>query len=88
MRTPIPDNSDIIEKRAADYIRRSSGFITNKKFNMSNINWKVVRVMFYFAVVFIVGGLQAIKGSIPGDITSVMAILGIVEHLLEPVSTV
>lgn len=45
MRTPIPDNSDIIEEWVIDQISRASDFITskNKKMNtLSNVSLSVL----------------------------------------------
>lgn len=43
-------------------------------------NWKTILL---WTTIFILGGLQAIKGNTTADFTVIISILGMVEHLLE-----
>lgn len=51
------------------------------------LNWHHIKVMIMWFVVFCIGGLQALKGSVPGDVTSLIGLLGFVEHILSGNST-
>ena len=49
---------------------------------MSNINWHNVRMYALIVITFVVAGLSAIKGSVPGDLTTLLSVLVFVEHFL------
>jgi len=46
---------------------------------MNNHSLRTIGIL---AIVFVIAGLQAIKGSVGGDFTLVLAVLGFVEHAL------
>ena len=50
------------------------------KNNMTN--WHSWRTIAMWALMFVVGGLQALQGNKTGDFTSIIAILGFAEHLV------
>lgn len=56
--------------------------IKNKKQMKANF-WHNLRTIAMWAIIFIIGGLQALKGFGIGDFTAAVALLGIVEHALE-----
>ncbi len=47
---------------------------------MSKINWHSIKTIALWAALFIIGGLQALKGYGVGDFTAIIAILGFIEH--------
>jgi hypothetical protein len=49
---------------------------------MKKINWHSVKTVVALVILFIIGGLQALKGSVIGDTTSLVSFLLIVEHYL------
>lgn len=66
---------DIIERGRADYKN-------NLNKNMSNINWHSFFTYLSWVIVFVVGGLSALKGNGVGTgiITSIISVLGIINH--------
>lgn len=51
--------------------------------NNTNINWHSIRSIALLALVFIIGGLQAMNGSAVGDFTVVISVLAALEHFLQ-----
>lgn len=47
-----------------------------------NLNWHNIRMYALIALMFIVGGLSALKGSSVGDFSTVISVLVFAEHLL------
>lgn len=47
-----------------------------------NMNWHTIRTIMFWILVGIIGGLQALAGHGIGDLTTIISILGIGEHLL------
>lgn len=58
--------------------------ISNKIIKMTIYNWSKIRVYLYWAIVFIIAGLGALKGSLPFDVATIIAVLGIIENGLSP----
>ena len=75
---------DVVVRLLQECNRDETKFISliNNKI-MASINWHSVRTIVFWALVFIVGGLQAINGSKVGDFTTLISILGFLEHTLK-----
>lgn len=74
---PIYEEHDITEEVASVGLQNKL-----KDCMLKNINWHHYRTLAFWACVFIVGGLQALKGSGVGDFTTAIAIIGFFEHSL------
>ena len=48
----------------------------------TSINWHNVKTITMWVLLFVIGGLTALKGSMPGDFTTIISVLGFVEHLI------
>lgn len=82
MRNDINDAGEVYEEFneivGSEIIK--SNFFSNM---LKNVNWHHYRTLAFWACVFIVGGLQALKGSGIGDFTTAIAIIGFFEHSLQ-----
>ena len=74
---------DVVVRLLQECNRDETRFISLTKNKMlKNVNWHSVRTICFWAIVFIMGGLQAINGSKVGDFTTLISILGFLEHTL------